>query len=164
MLDNILDLVKDQVVKSISGNVEIPADKQEQAVDTTASSIIDGFKSQITPGNMGEIMNLFGGGNSGAGSPGNSTIAQGVQSTVVSALTSKVGLNQGLATTIAGIVVPAVMGMFSKKVNDDNEPGFNIGSLIDTFTGGGNNSGGSGKSSGMLGSIVSVVGRLFGKK
>lgn len=161
MLDNILDLVKDQVVKSISDKVDIPADKQQETVETAASSILDGFKSQITPGNISEIMGLFGGGNS-AGSLGNSVIAQGVQSTVVSALTSKVGLNKGLATTIAGIVVPAVMSMFSKKVSDDNEPGFDIGSLIGAFTGGGNNS--SSKSSDTLGSVINVLGGLFGKK
>lgn len=160
MIDNILDLVKDQVVKSISSQVDIPADKQEQTVETAASSILDGFKSQISPGNIGEIMNLFGGGG-GSSSFASSAIAQGVQSTVVSALTSKVGLNKGLATTIAGLVVPAVMSMFSKKVNDSNEPGFDVGSLIDTFTGG---SGGSKSSGGTLGSVINVLGGLFGKK
>lgn len=158
MIDNILDLVKDQVVKSISGEVEIPAEKRDQAVETTATSILDGFKSQITPGNMGEIMNLFGGGGSSASSLGNSMIAKGVESSVVSALTSKVGLNKGIATTIAGLVVPAVMSMFSKKVNDDNEPGFDVGSLIEAFTGGK----GGGVAS-KAGGLLSMLGGLFGK-
>lgn len=160
MMDNILDLVKDQVMKTISEKVDIPAEKQQETVETTTSSIVDGFKSQISPSNIGEIMSLFGGG--GAGSLANSAIAKGVQSSVVSALTSKVGLNQGLASTIAGLVVPAVISMLSNKAADKNDSSFDLGTLLESFTGGGSKD--SSSSSGGLGGMIDMLGGLLGGK
>lgn len=161
MMDNILNLVKDQVMKTISEKVDVPAEKQQETVETTTSSIVDGFKDQITPGNIGEIMSLFGGGGSSAGSLANSAIATGVQSSVVSALTSKVGLNQGLATTIAGIVVPAVISMLTQKAADKNDSSFDMGSLLEAFTGGKKDSN---SSSGGMGGVIDMLGGLFGGK
>ncbi len=155
MLDNILELVKDQVLPAIAGNNEIPAEKKDAAVETTTSSILEGLKDQLIPDNLTEVMNMFGG-NSPVSNFGNSAMIQGVQSTVSSALTNKVGLNSTLATTIAATVVPAVISLFTKKVGDDNEPGFNIESLIAAITGG---KGGNSQSGG---GILDMLGGLFG--
>jgi len=155
MLDNVLELVKEQVLPAIVGNNQIPEEKKDAAVETTTSSILDGLKDQIVPDNLTEVMNLFGG-NNPISNFGNTAMVQGVQSTVASALTSKVGLNSTLATTIAATVVPAVIGLFSKKVADKNEPGFNVQSLIEALTKGkgGDNKGGGG--------LLDMIGGLFG--
>ncbi len=158
MLDNILGLVKDQVLPAITNNTEIPADKKDAVVETTTSSILDGLKDQLIPDNLTEVMGLFGG-NSPASNFGSNAMVQGVQSTVVSALTSKVGINSGIANTIASTVVPAVINMFSKKVADDSDPGFNVQALIESFAGG-SNAGAAGKAGGILGAL----GGLFGGK
>lgn len=160
-MDNILNLVKDQVMKTISEKVEIPAEKHQETVETTTSSLIDGFKEQITPGNMGELISLFGSSTGSADSIAGSTMAKGVQSTVVSALTSKVGLNQGLATTIAGLVVPAVIKMLTQKASDSSDSSFDMGSLLDAFTGG-NKDGNA--SSGGMGGVIDMLGGLLGNK
>ncbi|MDL2215356.1 hypothetical protein LJC00_04125 [Dysgonomonas sp. OttesenSCG-928-M03] len=155
MLDNILELVKDQVLPAITGNNEIPADKKDAAVETTTSSILEGLKDQLIPDNLTEVMNMFSG-NSPVSNFGNSVMVQGVQSTVSSALTNKVGLNSALATTIASTVVPAVISLFTKKVGDKDEPGFNVESLIAAITG---NKGGGSQSGG---GILDMLGGLFG--
>lgn len=155
MLDNILGLVKDQVLPVINGNADIPEDKKEAVVETTTSTIFDSLKDQLIPDNLTEVMNLFGGGNSGASSFGSNVMVQGIQSAVSSALTQKIGLNSGIANTIATTVVPLVMNLFSDKVNDSNEPGFNVQSLIEAISGGsGNNKGGG---------LMGMLGSLFGK-
>lgn len=147
MLEGIIDLVKDQVLPAITNNSAIPTDKKEAAVETTTSTIVDGLKEHFTPDNLASITSLF----SGSGSAGGGDIVSGLQSSVVNALSEKVGLNKDIANSIASAVVPAIMSLFSQKVNDPNDKGFSIESIVGAF--GGKGSGG----------ILGALGGLFGK-
>lgn len=147
MLEGIIDLVKDQVLPAITNNAEIPAEKKEAVVETTTSTIIDGLKEHFTPDNLSAITNLFAGG----GSTGGSDIVSGLQSSVVNALSEKVGLNKDTANSIASAVIPAITSLFSKKVNDPNDKEFSIESLMKAFSGKG-------------GGILGALGGLFGNK
>jgi hypothetical protein len=145
MLDGILDLIKDQVIGAVK-KAGVPANKQQAAVETTTSTIMDGLKDHLSPDNISSIVSLFGGGSS-AKAASNPMVAS-IQSSVVSALSEKVGLKPAIANTIASTVVPALMGLLSKKSNDPNDS-FDLGSLLKSFTG---NSGGG--VSGVLGDIL----------
>lgn len=158
MVENILSLVKDQVVKSIAGKVDIPSDKKQQAIDTTASSVLDGLKQQASAGDITDIISMFS--DKSGSSLINSWLSKGVESTVVAALTSKVGLNKSTATTLAGVVVPAVLNMFLKKANDNSDSSFDVGSLIGMLTGGSS----SGGSSDTVSKVIGALGGLLGKK
>ncbi len=147
MLEGIIDLVKGQVLPAITNNTEIPADKKEAAVETTTSTIVDGLKEHFTPDNLSAITSLFSGGSSGG-----SNIVSGLQSSVVNTLSEKVGLNKEVANSIASAVIPAIMGLFSQKVNDPNDKGFSLESLVTAF--GGKSGGG----------ILGMLGGLFGNK
>lgn len=146
MMENIINLVKDQALQVITNNNEVPADKKDAAVDTTASAIISSLKEHITPDSLSSVMGLLGG-NSSAGS---NSLINSVQSSVVSALSSKVGLNSSVASSIASSVVPALLSLLSKKSNDPNDS-FSLESMIQSFAG---------KNGG---SILGSLGKLFGK-
>lgn len=155
MLDNILNLVKDQVLPVVQNNNEIPEDKKNDVIETTASSFMDGLKDQLIPsgGITDMIGGLLGGGKSNDSNPlsnfGNSVMVSGIQSTVASALSSKVGLNSSLSKTIASAVVPMVFNMMKSKSNDSNS-GFDLTSLIGMLAGGSNDKKGD---SGLLGKL-----------
>lgn len=150
MLDNMMDLVKGQVAKMVGGMDEIPADKRSAAVEATAGSLMDGLKKHATPDMLGSLLGM-GKSNASAGA----TATSGLESGVISALTSKVGLNPTVAQKIASTVIPAVMTLFSKKVADKNEPGFNLQSMLGGLTGDGKSSGGG---------LMGMLGGMFGKK
>lgn len=161
MLENIISMVKDQVMDKISGTAEIPEDKKTEVAQTTTSSIIEGLKNQMTPDNISSLKSMFG---AAAESPEADTeqirqngIAQGVESNVVSSLTSKTGLNTATATKIAALVVPAVIALFARKAKSGSGSDFDVGSLVNAFTGGNSSSSGSGKG------IMDMVGNFFGK-
>lgn len=147
MLDNIINLVKEQALGAITGNAGVPAEKKDAAVDATTSSIVDGLKEHFTPDNLSALTSLFGGGASDA-----QGISASLQNSVVSALCEKVGLSKDVANGIASVVIPAVIGLFSKKTNDSNDSEFSIESLVQAFNGG--NGGG----------IFDALGSLFGGK
>ncbi len=147
MLNKIIDLVKDQALSAITNNADVPADKKKAAVEATTSSIVDGLKSQLSVGNISNLASLFKGSSSAS-----NDLSGSLQTLVVSQLAEKVGLSKSVATSIASVVIPAVMNMVLKKNNDPNDS-FNIESLVQSI-------GGGGKGSGILGSI----GKLFGGK
>lgn len=144
MLDSIINLVKNEAFKAVTNNNSVPEEKKDAAVEATTSGIVDGLKDQLTPNNLSNLMNIFGG-----GSTSSNSLASSVESSVVSSLIQKVGLSPGVANTIASTVIPAVMGMISKKHNDPNDS-FSIESLAKSLT---NNKGG----------VLGAIGGLFGK-
>ncbi|NDV79455.1 DUF937 domain-containing protein [Dysgonomonas sp. 511] len=147
MLDKILDLVKDQAAEAITNNSKVPAEKRQAAVETTTSTIVDSLKDQITPGNISNVLAMFGGNASSS-----NALSGTIQNSVVSALTGKVGLNKAVATTIATTVVPALFSLITKK-NDDPKDSFDLGSILGSLTGGDNGGG-----------ILGTLGKLFGGK
>ena len=48
MLDSIIKLVKSEAFSAITNTSEVPAEKQNEVVETTSSTIIDGLKSQLS--------------------------------------------------------------------------------------------------------------------
>lgn len=150
MLDGILDLVKDQAMKAITNNADVPEEKKEDAINTTTSTIVDSLKGQMSSGDLGGIMSLFGGGSSDIAS---NPIVSSLQSSLVSALGKKVGLSSSICNTIASAVIPALIGMISNKEKDPNDS-FNLASLVESFAG---------QQGGKKGGLLDGLGGLFGK-
>lgn len=151
MLEKIMSMVKGEVSDIVSGVSGIPEGQKEATVETTASSLVDSLKKYVTGDNLSSLLSSFGKGGSGV-----SSHTASIERSVTSALTEKVGLQPDVARKIVSAVVPAVMSLFSKKVDDDNEPGFNLGSLLGGLTGKSAGSGGAG--------LGDMLGNLLGKK
>lgn len=149
MINQLLDLVKGQVAKTIGGIDGIPAGKGPAVVETTTDSILGGLKKNASLDSIGALL--------GGGGAGN-TLVKSLASSVAGALTSKLKLSPALAKTIATTVVPAVVSLLQKKVGDKNEPGFNLESILGNLAGGGKSA------SGGLGSLLGGLGGLLGKK
>lgn len=148
-----MSLVKGQVADTVAGVAGVPEDKKEQAVETAASTIMESVKKYATPENIDKVMSMLNSGGNAESVIGNSEMVRGVSSNVVSGLIEKVGIKPEIAEKITSAVIPAIISLFKNKVNDDNEPGFNAGSLIGALTG---NKG--------SGGIMDMVGGFLGKK
>ncbi|MDL2243488.1 hypothetical protein LJB84_01435 [Bacteroidales bacterium OttesenSCG-928-J19] len=154
MIENILKLVKSTVAGSMANDANIPQAQQKDAIEATTTALSDGLKQNLTLDNMGNLMSLFGGDKNTAQS---NPVTKNLQSTVSSALMSKIGLSKSIADTISSTVVPMVISTISGKVNDSKEESFNLESLIGAFTG--SDSG----SSSTTGGLLSGLGKLLGK-
>ncbi len=152
MLNSIINLVKDEASKAVS-NAGVPAEKQEETVQTATSTIVKEMAGHFIPDNLSALSGLFGGSGGATSSGIGSNLTSGIESSVVSALVQKVGLNSTIANGVASLLVPAVMGMISKNVKDPNKPGFNVESIIESVTG-----------KGTGGGLLGALGGLFGKK
>jgi uncharacterized protein YidB (DUF937 family) len=140
MFDNLLNLVKQNAGDAIINNNAIPNEKNDEAIHSTTTSIVDTLKSQVSGGNLNSLMDLFKGGNT-------SNVTNTLNTNVLGDLMKKFNLDQTTATNIASSLLPKVMDSFVKKTNDPNDNSFDLQGIMKSL--GGN--------SGMLGGL----GNLF---
>ena len=137
MFEKMLGLVRDEVATVVGDMGSIPQEKQGAVVDTATSSLMNGLKQYANPGALGSLLGIGGAakGVAEGAAEGGANIPGGLSSGVVGDLTSKAGLTPSAAKSVAGNVVPAVMSLFRKHVNDPAQPGFNLGSMIGALKG-----------------------------
>ena len=144
MLDQIIKSLKSEVGGELLSKANLPSDKLDDVFSIVGNVAQEKILGEMTGGGLSTVMNLFSNqSNTGAANQLQSSISNGV----ISGITSKLGLSQGVANTIAGIIIPALMNLITKKnsqtPDDDPSP------LNELF--------GGGKAKGGLGGIVGKI-------
>jgi len=134
MLENLLDLIKQNAGSAIIDNPAIPNQHNEAAITEAGSSIMDGLKNMIASGNVKDVASLF---NNQGGDIANHPAAQQIQGGFIQNLMGKFGLNEGAASGIAASLIPMVLQKLVHQTNDPNNSNFNIQNIIGSLTGGG---------------------------
>ena len=167
MIDNLLGLVQQFAGGAVNNNPEVPEDKKSSIVESAATGLLKGFqKEATTPDGISQIVGLFGGGGSSGNSISNA-FSQNIQSAVISSLMDKVGIKNSLAKSIAGQLVPSILGALSNSKKE----GINVGNILSSIVGD-KASGGSlldklaGGEDGKfdLGDAMGLLGKLTGNK
>jgi Bacterial protein of unknown function (DUF937) len=133
MIDQLINLVKENAGDVINNNPEIPADKKDQVAEVAGNSIATGFQDILAKGGVKDVMKLFSGGSADVQS---SPVTSHISSSLVENLTSKLGLSGSQAGGIAGSLIPSVLGSLVTKTNDPNDSSFNLQDLFNQFSGG----------------------------
>lgn len=134
MLENLLELVKQQAGGSIINNPAIPNDRNDEAIAVASNSIEGGLQGLLSQsGGLKDILKMFGGQDGGNAS---SNITQQLSGGVIQNLMDKFGLDKGAAGSIAGGLIPSVLSNLVSKTNDPNDNGFNIQSIFNSLSGG----------------------------
>ncbi len=133
MLENLLDLIKQNAGSAIIENPAIPNEHNEAAIAETGNSIVDGLKKMIASGNTQDVVNLF---NHQGGDIASTPAAQQLSGGLVQNLMDKFGLGQGAASGIAAKLIPQVLQQLVHKTNDPNDKSFDIQSIISHLAGG----------------------------
>ena len=133
MLENLLSLVKQYAGDAIVNNPAIPNEHNDAAISTVSGSIFNSLKSQITSGGLSQITNLF----NGSSTTDANGVTAGVANDVVSNLMNKFGISGNQAKDIAAKIIPSVMGSLVSKTNDPNDSSFDLGSIMQSLSGGG---------------------------
>jgi hypothetical protein len=134
MLENLLDLIKQNAGSAIVDNPAIPNEHNDAAVSLAGSSIMDSLKGMLANGNVQDVASLF---NQQGGDIANHPAAQQIQGNFIQNLMGKFGLGEGAASGIAASLIPMVLQKFVHQTNDPNNSNFDIQSIIGSLTGGG---------------------------
>ena len=111
MLNNLINLVKEHAGDAIINNPAIANKHKDAAIETTASSIMEGLKSQLGSGGISGLTSMFQGGGVGT----NSSLVQNITQVVISNLSKKFGISSEVASGIAKSLIPTVMNQLVKK-------------------------------------------------
>ena len=133
MLENLINLIKQNAGSAITDNPDIPNEKNEEAVQVASHSIMDTLKQAISGGNLQDVMKLFSG---NAQHVGNNPVVQQASSNVVDQLKDKLGLNHQQATGVADKLVPDVMSQLAQKTADPSDNSFNVQDIFNKLSGG----------------------------
>ena len=125
MLDNLMDMVKGQVVSTITEKTGLGADQAQQTLPLAKDSMIEGITGAFAKGNGGGVMDMisgFAGGGSGGGIGGmvKNAVYQNIASNFIGKMTSKLGIGQGIADQVSKFALPMIMSKFSDQVTDSN--------------------------------------------
>lgn len=127
MFDNLLKLVKEHAGDAIINNPAIPNEKNNDAIHTTTSSIVETLKAQASSGNLSSLTNLL------KGKSTDAPIGNVIENNVVSNLMKKFGIDSTQANQIASTLVPKVMASFVKKTNDPNDKSFELSDVMNSL-------------------------------
>ena len=148
MLENLNQLVRDNVQDSVVNNEEIPNEKNEEVIHAASTSIFDTLKNKLTSGNAADVAHLFNG-----GSAEGSAVAEQASGSFMQKLAG-MGINSGVAKTIATAAIPMIISKLTKKTADPSDSSFNISDILGSLAdGSGNNAGGGGFD---LGSVLGM--------
>jgi hypothetical protein len=130
MLENLMQLVRDNVQEAVVNNADIPNEQNEAVIQAASGSIFDTLKDQLSSGNVGGLVDIFKGGDTGG-----SAITQQAAGNFEQKL-GALGINSSIAKSIAAAIIPMIIAKFTQKTNDPNDSSFNIQDVLGKLAGG----------------------------
>ena len=127
MLDNLMEMVKGQVVSNLTEKTGLNASQAEQSLPLAKDSILEGVTGALTKGNSGGVLDMIKGfASSGSGGGGGisgmiqNAVYKNIASNFIGKLTTKLGIGQGVADQVSNLALPMIMSKFSSEVTDDS--------------------------------------------
>jgi hypothetical protein len=180
MLEQLLNLVKENAGQSVVNNPDVPNEHNNDVIAEATKTVAGGLQNMAAGGGLQNILSMFtGGGNQGSSGLMSNPIVNMMIGHFSGKLMSKFGLGGNQANGVASQLIPNVISGLINKTNDPSNNGFSIegllnsitggqatqaaqqsgggldiGSLIGQFTGGGNAGGGGG--------LMDLVGKIAG--
>lgn len=133
MLENLMNLVKENAGDAIINNPAIPNERNDEAIAETGNSITAGLQNMLSGGGAKDVLKLFSGqGDTSASGP----VAQGLTGGLVEKLVSQFGMDRQAAGGVAGNMIPDVLKKMVSKTNDPNDSSFDLQGIFNTLTNG----------------------------
>jgi hypothetical protein len=133
MLENLLDLIKQNAGETIINNPAIPNEKNEAVMEEAGSSIFSGLQGMLSQGNAKDVLSMFSNPeNVSAGNPAVQHLSGGF----LDSLVNKFGIDKSKAAGIAGTLIPLVLGQLVSRTNNSGDNGFNIQNIFNQLSGG----------------------------
>ncbi|MGB0929595.1 MAG: hypothetical protein ACPGVB_02380 [Chitinophagales bacterium] len=134
MLDQIINLVKEQGTEYFKKQTNVPDEQAEQAAETAGESIFEGLKEQVLSGNFEGVKDLLSGNsNMDSGNP----IVKQIMDMFSSKLSNQSGVTAETAETASEGGIPAllqsVIAKFTSKDSADSD--FDVAELAKSVMG-----------------------------
>lgn len=121
MLDKLLNDLKSEVGGQIINQTKLPAGNLDKVFSVIGDVTKKEVSKQMMGGGLSDVMNLF---SKQQNNSGANLLQSNITSGVITGLVSKLGITKELSGSIAGIAIPALVNMITKKnsTTPDNDP------------------------------------------
>ncbi|MCF1715122.1 DUF937 domain-containing protein [Flavihumibacter sp. RY-1] len=148
MIENLLNLIRENAGESIINNPDIPNERNDEAIQATGASILSGLQGMMAQGNVKEVLGIFAQGQVDQNNP----VVQNLSGNVISDMMGRFGMDQGKAGSLVGSLLPMILNQLISRTNDPSNNGFSLDGLFGQLSGG--------RTSGM--NLEGLVGKLAG--
>ena len=148
MIENLLNLIRENAGDSIINNPDIPNERNDEAIQATGASILTGLQGMMAQGNVKEVLGMFAQGEVDQQNP----VVQNLSGNVISDMMGRFGMDRGKAGSLVGSLLPVILSQLVRKTNDPSNNGFSLDGLFGQLSGG--------RTSGM--NLEGLVGKLAG--
>jgi hypothetical protein len=148
MIENLLNLIRENAGDSIINNPDIPNERNDEAIQATGASILTGLQGMMAQGNVKEVLGMFAQGQVDQQNP----VVQNLSGNVISDMMGRFGMDRGKAGSLVGSLLPVILSQLVRKTNDPSNNGFSLDGLFGQLSGG--------RTSGM--NLEGLVGKLAG--
>jgi hypothetical protein len=136
MLEQLLNLIKQQGEESVVRNPAIPNEQNNQVLNEAGNSIINGLQGALAGGGLSQVMKLLSGGGSTSGGILDNPLVQNIMQSFTGKLTNQYNVSPAQAVNVSSSLIPQVLQGLSNKVADANDPSVDINSVMQSLTGG----------------------------
>ena len=133
MLENLMNLVKENAGEAIINNPAIPNERNDDVIAESSQSITSGLQGMLAGGGLKDVLQLFSG---QANMDQSNPVVQNLSGGLTGNLVNKFGLDQQKAGGIAGSLIPSVLKNLVSKTNDPSDNGFDLQNIFNTLSGG----------------------------
>lgn len=130
MFDNLSNLVRQNANEAVISNPAIPNEKNEAAVETASSSIIDTLKKALAGGKISDVFSYF-----KNGQQGSPALVQEATDTYAHDLQNKLGVPPPEAQKAASALIPQTMQQMAAKTADPADKSFNVQDIFNKLSG-----------------------------
>jgi len=115
MLDQILNMVRQQGQDAVVNNTAIPNEHNEAVMQEASGSILSGLQGMLQQGGVGNVLEAF---TSGKGV--DASQVSGMQSGFAESIGAKFGIDGAQATKVAATLIPSVLSQLGSKLQSGN--------------------------------------------
>lgn len=133
MLEQLLNMVKEQAGAAIIQNPDIPNERNEEAVADVTSNIAGGLQQALAGGQFNDVLRLLGG---RGGDLQSNPVANQLSGNAIESLMNKFNLNQGQAGNVVSNLLPGVLQKLISKTNDPSDSSIDLQGIFSSLTGG----------------------------
>ena len=118
MIENLIEGLKDQIGGQILDKTDVQSDLLPDIFSVIGDTAKTEVENSMLDGGLDTVMNLF---SNKPNDSGANLLQSNITQGIVSGLIQKIGLNSSTASTIAGVAVPLLMNLITKKNNETPE-------------------------------------------
>jgi len=135
MLDQLVQLVKNYAGEAIVSNPAVPNDQNDAMINEASQSISNGLQTALANGQTQDVLGLLKG---QTGTDTSNPLVNNISGNFISNIMQKFNISPEIASSIAGSIIPSVMGGLVNKTNDPSDNSFSLPGILSSLTGGGN--------------------------